>query len=252
MNRARCIIAGSWFICASAIAQPTEIDLSAYTQTPVSDIERFEETSPVEDAEQAPPVQAQSPVPALGVESTESLSPFFGMPQAIDPYQKMEQQRLLLEQFGAVATLLREIKELGNDAAVLAMLEAHSGDAETAELFRALFETIKPTSTSFSSVIPAGAMQATTASAQSTIEPVRPRVVHPIVPVFAQVAGVAGTTEKVVVSIDGTRFIRLPGETIEHEGRRILVESIEASDAEGRNIISIWLIENDRRFQLTW
>lgn len=248
MNLARCVVAGAWFVCAGVSAQPTEIDLSRYLDPPESDIERFDESTSLADTEQQPQAQIESPVPApVVVEPAANLSPFFGMPQDTDPASEMEQQRLLLEQFGAVATLLREIKELGNEEAVLAMLEALSTDADTTELFRALFQTIKTTP-----VVQASFAAPVLAAVSQPVEPVRPRVVHPIVPVFAQVGGASGTTEKVVVSIDGTRFIRLPGETIEHEGRRIVVESLESTNSGGRDTISIWLIEDGRRFQLTW
>ncbi|MDP2129212.1 MAG: hypothetical protein Q8K97_17760 [Pseudohongiella sp.] len=261
MTLARYIIAGCWFVCAGVTAQPTEIDLSRYLETPEPGIQPVVETAPAIVDDQAPTVDA-APLVALPdaatigapsvVEPATNYSPFFGMPAEKDPYSEMERQRLLLEQFGEVATLLREIKELGNDAAVLAMLEAMSADKDATALFKALFEEIEPVPVVQTAVVPVPVPAPALVAASQPAEPVRPKVVHPILPVFAQVRGASGSAEKVVVSIDGARYIRLPGETIEHEGRQILVESLEPYHADGRDVISIWMVENGRRFQLTW
>jgi hypothetical protein len=241
-----------------ALAQDvTEIDLSAYMQEQgIEDTALGEDLAGGSDEPSTTPVQpAQAPADRSAGQQDTSVEPsaqFYGVPAATDPMLTIAKQQQMLEQIGALAALMREIRDQGNDAAVLAMLEGTAAGHESLGLVRKVFDSwvVEEELDAQNGSSPSAAAPMTE---RAPIPAPTPVIVHDIVPVFAQVHSDFGTRDKAIVSIGGRRFIRLPGEHIDVDGRRILIDSIESSvDATGREIYTIWITENNRREALSW
>lgn len=235
-----------------AQSQVSEIDLSEYMAA------RGIESAPADQAEQTEAAQAVDGLVAAEVPTVDTQAnpipnqmpqtTLFHMPDQTDPMVSVTRQQQLLSEIGALATLMREIREQGNDEAVLAMLESATGSQENFELLRKVFDSLEVPEP------PAAAQAATQIApeAEQTPKP-EPVVIHEIIPLFAQVHSDFGTRDKAIVSIGGRRFIRLPGEEIVVDGRRILIDAIESSiNASGREIYTIWVMEDGKRTALEW
>lgn len=251
------------------VYSPEEVDAAAESMEPDLSFEAagIEEPKPI--------VSAQ---PVLGAPSTPPAGSVFGVAQRVDPIHAINQQRQLLEQYNAVVELMREIKEQGNQQAVLAMLTALANDPEGLAILAKAFEEIEitppeaaytpmplpaQTRSAPAPVIPvtptnSGGLNVINQVGQVDIEPPKPvaPVVtprQPIVPIFAQVQTEQGGRDKVIIAVGTRRFTKLPGETIEVDGRSILVESIEAEmHPTGRYTYMIHIIESGKREVLSW
>jgi len=249
-----------------AFAQVTEIDLSAYLLEGQGEDVLAEEPDqlslelplPIDGAAARPEEPAGLPsVPDLLSVPASPVSPLLGLPEATDPLLSITEQLQLLEQYGAVASLMREIRVMGNDEAVLSLLSALHDDPQTLALVRDAFETLDIAPVQVLAPIPAAVFSPDTGEEgpepEEPTPPPPPPVRHEIIPVFAQVASETGARDKVIVSIGGKRFIRLPSETIEVDGRRIVVDAINASvNATGAQVVTIWVVENGTRRALEW
>ncbi|MBL4571568.1 MAG: hypothetical protein JKY40_10605 [Gammaproteobacteria bacterium] len=175
---------------------------------------------------------------------------FFDVPQSGNVGMDLAVQQRLLEQSNELAKLLREIKEEGNEQAVLTLLASITGDESSVVFFQDAFDEVELLA---APMLPALTLtdNASAITPSVPVVPVR-RVVHEIIPVFAQVQSTDGGRNKVIVVIDGKRFIRLPGETIQYQGRSILIESISQNIENGREVYNIWIVENGSRNSLTW
>ena len=241
-----------------ALAQDvTEIDLSAYMQEQgIEETALGEDLASGADEPSTTPVQpVQAPADPSAEQQATSVEPstqFYGVPAATDPMLTIAKQQQMLEQISTLAALMREIRDQGNDAAVLAMLEGTAAGHESLDLVRKVFDSWEVEEELGAQSV-ASPSAATPIAERAPIPAPAPVVVHDIVPVFAQVHSDFGTRDKAIVSIGGRRFIRLPGEYIDVDGRRILIDSIESSvDATGREIYTIWITENNKREALSW
>lgn len=239
---------------------PTEIDLSSYLEAMDLQGESSELTPETLEPVALPKVQA-SAEPAAAELKTQALepatvenrrAPFFDLPQSENVNVTLAKQAELLSSVNALVTLLRQIKEAGNDELVLTLYGKLANDPEALEALQSSFSSIE---------LPEIEKPATSIFSQRPVQPdefAAPSVASfavskkPIELVFAQATNQAGGRDKAILVVDGKRFTIVPGETIRTNGRTILVDSIEQVESDERPNYSVYVIENGRREALEW
>lgn len=169
----------------------------------------------------------------------------FGIAHTPGTIYRLTRQRELLEASAKLATMLREIKGDGNEEAVLALL-ASMNEHESVAQFTAAFagiDLLQPAA--------AEATRVLSVEAEESIAHI-PSERKSLVPVLAQTAGEDGSEERVVVMVGERRYSRVPGESIEFDGRVVLIDAIETIVLNGNEVTTIWVMEDGKREALQW